>query len=183
MKKRITITNAFREIFKESNRKPNKIWVDKGSKFYNRSMKLWLEKNDMEMYSTHNEGKSVVNERFIRTLKLKFIIKIEVYKYMTSKSKNVYIDKLEDTVNKYNNTYHSTIETKPVDVKRSTSIDSSKEIKMILNLKLVTLLEYQNKKTILQKSIFRKSMYICSYVISDRNGEKIVGMFYKKELQ
>ena len=146
-------------------------------------MKLWLEKNDMEMYSTHNEGKSVVNERFIRTLKLKFIIKIEFYKYMTSKSKNVYIDKLEDTVNKYNNTYHSTIETKPVDVKRSTSIDSSKEIKMILNLKLVTLLEYQNKKTILQKSIFRKSMYICSYVISDRNGEKIVGMFYKKELQ
>ena len=61
---------------------------------------------------THNEGKSVVIERFIRTLKLKFIIKIEVYKYMTSKPKNVYIDKLEDTVNKYNNTYHSTIETK-----------------------------------------------------------------------
>ena len=148
-------------------------------------MKLWLEKNDMEMYSTHNEGKSVVNERFIRTLKLKFIIKIEVYKYMTSKSKNVYIDKLEDTVNKYNNTYHSTIETKPVDVKRSTSIDSSKEIKMILNLKLVTLLEYQNKKPILQKSMFRKSMFTlpCTYVISDRNGEKIVGMFYKKELQ
>ena len=148
-------------------------------------MKQWLEKNDMEMYSTHNEGKSVVNERFIRTLKLKFIIKIEVYKYMTSKSKNVYIDKLEDTVNKYNNTYHSTIETKPVDVKRSTSIDSSKEIKMILNLKLVTLLEYQNKKPILQKSMFRKFMFTlpCTYVISDRNGEKIVGMFYKKELQ
>ena len=74
------------------------------------------------MYSTHNEGKYVVAERFIRTLKNK------IYKYMTSISKNVYIDKLDDIVNKYNNTYHSTIKMKPVDVKSSTYIDSSKEI-------------------------------------------------------
>ena len=74
------------------------------------------------MYSTHNEGKSVVAERFIRTLKNK------IYKYMTSVSKNVYIDKLDDIVNKYNNTYHSTIKMKPVDVKSNTYIDSSKEI-------------------------------------------------------
>ena len=73
------------------------------------------------MYSTHNEGKSVVAERFIRTLKNKF------YKYMTSVSKNVYIDKLDEIVNKYNNTYHITIKLKPVDVKSSTYIDSSKE--------------------------------------------------------
>ena len=57
-KKRITVTNAFQNILKESNRKPNKIWVDKGSKFYNRSMKSWLEKKDVEMSSTHIEGKS-----------------------------------------------------------------------------------------------------------------------------
>ena len=63
------------------------------------------------MYSTNNEGKSIVAERFIRTLKTK------IYKYMTSISKNVYIDKLDDIVNKYNNTYHSTIKMKPVDVK------------------------------------------------------------------
>ena len=68
-KKRITISNAFQKKLKESNQKPNQIWVDKGSKFYNRSMKLWLEKNDIEMYSIHNEGKSVVAERFVRTLK------------------------------------------------------------------------------------------------------------------
>ena len=74
------------------------------------------------MYSTHNEGKSVIAERFIRTLKNK------IYKYMTSISKNVYIDKLDDIVNKYNNTYHSTIKMKPVDVKSNTYIDSSKEI-------------------------------------------------------
>ena len=68
-KKGIAITNAFQKILKESNRKPNKIWVDKGSEFYNRSMKSWFEKNDIKMYSTHNEGKSVLAERFIRTLK------------------------------------------------------------------------------------------------------------------
>ena len=81
----------FKRIFRKSNRKPNKIWVDKVSEFYNRSMKSWLEKNDMEMYSILNERKSVLAERFIRTLK-----KNKIYKYMTSISKNVYIDKLDD---------------------------------------------------------------------------------------
>ena len=66
-KKGITITNAFQNILKESNHKPNKIWVDKGSEFYNRSIKWCLEKNDLEMYSTHNEGKSVVAERLLET--------------------------------------------------------------------------------------------------------------------
>ena len=59
------IPNAFQNIIDESNRKPNKICVDKGSEFYYRSMKSWLEKNDIEMYSTHNEGEYVVAERFI----------------------------------------------------------------------------------------------------------------------
>ena len=70
-KKGVSIANAFQSILNKSNRKPNKIWVDKGSEFYNRSTKSWLEKNDIEMYSTHNEGKSVVAERFIRTIKNK----------------------------------------------------------------------------------------------------------------
>ena len=73
------------------------------------------------MYSTHNEGKSITAERFIRTLEN------EIYKYMTSISKNVYIDKLDDIVNKYNNTYHSTTKMKPIDVKSNTYIDSNKE--------------------------------------------------------
>ena len=93
-KKGITITNVFQKIFDESNCKPNKIWVDKGSEFYIRSMKSWLEKNATEMHSTHNQGKSVANERFIRTLKNK------IYKYVTSISKNVYIYKLDGIVNK-----------------------------------------------------------------------------------
>ena len=62
----ITITKAFQEILDESGHKPNKIWVDKESEFYNRLMESWLKDNDMEMYSTHNEGKSVVAKRFIR---------------------------------------------------------------------------------------------------------------------
>ena len=62
----------------ESNCKPNKIKIDKAIEFYNRSMKSWQEKNDIEMYSIHNEGKSVVDERFIRSLKNK------IYKYVTS---------------------------------------------------------------------------------------------------
>ena len=116
-KKGIAISNAFHKILKESNRKQNKIWVDKGSKFYNSSVKKWLKDNNIEMYSIHNERKSVVAERFIRTLKTK------IYKYLTSTSKNVYIDKLDDIVNEYN-TYHRTIKMKPVDVKDNTYIDS-----------------------------------------------------------
>ena len=77
-KKGVSIVNAFQSILKKSNRKPKKIWVDKSSEFYNRSMKSWLEKNDIEMYSTHNEGKSVVAERFIGTIKNK------ICKHMTS---------------------------------------------------------------------------------------------------
>ena len=74
-------------------------------------MKSFLQDNDIEIYSRYNEGKSVIAERFVRTLKNK------IYKYMTLVSKNVYIDKL---VNKYNNKYHSTTKMKPVNVKSST---------------------------------------------------------------
>ena len=102
-KKGISIVNAFQIILKESNRKPNKIWVDKGSEFYNNSFKKWLRDNNIEMYSTNNEGKSVIAERFIRTLKTK------IHKYMKSISKNAYIDKVDDMVYEYNNTYHRSI--------------------------------------------------------------------------
>ena len=64
-KRGTTITNAFQKILNESNLKPNTIRVDKGSEFYNRSMKSFLQNNNIEMYSTHNEGKSVIAERFL----------------------------------------------------------------------------------------------------------------------
>ena len=91
--KNITSTNVFQKILGESNRKLNKIWMDKGSVFYNRSMKSWLQDNRIIMYSRHNEGKFVVTERIIRTLNNK------IDKYITSVSKSGYNDKLDNIVN------------------------------------------------------------------------------------
>ena len=116
-KKGISSVNAFQKILDDSKRKPNKIWVDKGSEFYNNSFKRWLKDNDIVMYSTNNEGKSVIAERFIITLKNK------IYKYMTAISKNVYIHKLDDILKEYNNKYHTSIKMKPVDVTDDTYID------------------------------------------------------------
>ena len=76
-KKSLSIINTFQKNLKESDRKPNKIWVDKGSEFYNSFLKKLLKANDIEMYSIHNKGKSVVTERLIRALMAK------IYKYIT----------------------------------------------------------------------------------------------------
>ena len=79
-KRGISIVNAFQKIISEG-RKPNKIWVDQGSEFYNNSFKDFLQINNIEMYSTYHEGKSVVAERFIWTLKNK------IFKHMSVVSK------------------------------------------------------------------------------------------------
>ena len=149
-KKGVSIFDAFQKILNDSNRKPNKIWVDKGSEFYNSSVKKWLKNNDTEMYLIRNEGKSVVTERFIKTLKTK------IYKYITSVSKNVYIIKSDDIVNEYNNTYHRTIKMKPVDVKNNANIQGSctlikKLLIKILNLRLAIMKEFPSAKIFLLK--------------------------------
>ena len=170
--------------------KPNKIWVDKGSEFYNASFKKWLQDNDIVMYSTHNEVQSVVAERFIRTLKSK------IYKHMTSISKNVYIDKLDDTVDEYNNTYHTTIKMKPMDVKDNIYINTNKEI----NNKDPKFKVGDRARISKYKNIFAKGytpnwseeVFVIkkvkdtvpwTYVINVLNGEEITGTFYKEELQ
>ena len=127
-KKRVTITYAFFSK-DESNCKPNKMWVDKGNGIYNRSMKSFSQNNYKEMHLMLNNGKSFIPERFIRTLKKR------IYEYMTSVLKNV----LDDTVNKYNNTFHSIIKMNPVTLVKKLMIKN-------LNFKLVILLEYQNVK-------------------------------------
>ena len=190
-KKGISIVKAFQIILKQSNsKKPNKIWVDKGSEFCNSFFKNWLRDNNIVMYSTHNEGKSVVAERFIRTLKSK------IYKYMTSISKNVYIDKLVDIVDKYNNTYHTTIKMKPIDVKDNTYINTSIEINnKDPKFKVgdhVRIPKYKNifakgdmpnwsEEVFIIKKV--KNTIPWTYVINDLNGEEIIGAFYEKELQ
>ena len=128
----ISIVNAFNKVIKQSNRKPNKIWVDQGGEFYNHVFKKWLSDNDIIMYSTYNEGKSLVAERFIRTLKNK------LYKHMTATGKNVCYDVLYDIVNEYDNTKHNTIKMKPIDVKDDNSkrvyIDEHSKISATCNV-------------------------------------------------
>ena len=186
-KKGVSIVKAFQSILKQSNRKPNKIWVDKGSEFYNTSFKKWLRDNDIVMYSTNNEGKSVVAERFIRTLKSK---------YMTSISKNVYIDKLDDIVNECNNIYHTTIKLKHIDVKDNTYINTDKETNdKDPKFKVGDRVRISKYKNIFAKGytpnrpaeVFVikkvKNTVPWTYVTNDLNGEEIMGTFYEKEFQ
>ena len=130
-KKGRNIINGFQKIVSKG-RKPNKIWTDQGSEFYNNSFKDVLKMNNIEMYSAFNERKSVVAERFIRTLKNK------TFKHMTAISKNISFDALDDIVNKYNNTVHRAIKMKPIDVTSDSFAEYDKDLnKKILNLKLV----------------------------------------------
>ena len=136
------------------------------------------------MYSTHNEEKSVVAERS------------KIYKYMTSISKNVYIDKLDDIVNNYNITYHSTIKKKPVDVKNKIYIDFKNDVNDVHPKFRVSdhvrSSKYRNSFTKgympnCSEEVFVvnevKNTVPCTYVIVDLNGKEIVGTFYEKELQ
>ena len=189
-KKKVSIVDAFQKILKESNRKTNKIWVDKESEFYNNSFKKWLKDNEVEMYSIHNKGKSAVAERFIRTLKNK------IFKHMTAISKNVYFDVLDDIVNKYNNTVHRTIKMKPIDVKDNTYVDSKKEVNdKDPKFKVGDHVRISKYKNIFAKGYmpnWSEEIFIIkkikntvpwTYVINDLNGEEIIGTFYEKELQ
>ena len=159
--------------------------TDKGSKFYNRLMASCLEDHNIEMYSTSNKGRSIVAERFIRTLKNK------IYKYMTSLSIYVYINKL--TGNEYNNAYHSTIKMKPADVMSSTYIDFNVEN----NDKYPKFGVYDHVRVSKFKNIFAKryapnwseeaslvkllkNTFPWIYIIEDLNGKKVVGTLYEK---
>ena len=187
-KKGTTIVNAFRSILDNSKRKPNKIWVDQSSKFYNTHFKRWLKDNNIEMYSTHNEGKSVVAERFIRTLKNK------IYKHMGTISKH--FDVLNDIVDEYNNTYHKTIKMKPVDVKSGSfaayneesnekdpkfKVNDHNRISKYKNIFAKKYTPNWSEEIFVMKKITNTVPW--TYVISDLNGEEIIDSFYEKELQ
>ena len=153
------------------------------------SFKKWFKDNDIEMYSTPN-GKAVAAKTFFRILKTK------IYKYMTSISKNVYIDKLDDIVGEYNKTYHRTIKMKPVDVKDYTYIDFKKEFnEKDPKFKVgdqVRISKYKNSFAKGYTPNWSKEVFVVSkikntvswaHIIDDLNGEKIIGTFYEKELQ
>ena len=139
------------------------------------------------MYSIHIEGKSVVAERFIKTLK------INIYKYVTVISKNVYIDKLDDIVNEYSNTYHRTIKIKPVDVKDNTYIDFEKKVNdKDPKFKIGDQVRISKYKNIFAKGYtpsWSEEVFVIkkvkntvpwTYVINDLNGEEIIGTFSEK---
>ena len=116
-KRGISIVNVFQKIISKGSkteskgrRKPNKIWINQVGEFYNKLFKRFLKINNIEMYSTYNEEKSVVAERFTRTLNNKIL------KRMTAVSKNVYFDLLGDIVNKYYNTVDRRIKMKPIEI-------------------------------------------------------------------
>ena len=139
------------------------------------------------MYSTHNEGKSVVAKRFFKTLKNR------IYKHITSMSKSVYIDKLDDIVNECNNTYHRTIKMKPIDVEDETHIDSIEEVNgkdptfkigdhlRIPKYKNIFAREYTpnwSEEGFVIKKV--QNTVPWTYVINDLNGEQIIETFYEK---
>ena len=142
------------------------------------------------MYSTYNEGKSVVAERFIRTLKNK------LYKHRTATGKNVYYDVLDDLVNKYNNTKHNTIKMKPIDARNNNKrvyIDEHNEKDS--RCKVGDRVTKSKFKNIFAKGYtpnWSKEMFIVNkindtvpytYNLKDVNGEEIIGSFYDRELQ
>ena len=189
-KKGINILNAFDKIIKQYNRKPNKIWVDQGGEFYNNIFKKCLSDNDIIMYSTYNKGKSVVAERFIRTLKSK------LYKHMIAIGKNVYYDVLDDVVNKYNNTEHSTIKMKPIDIRDNNKrvyIDEHNEKRS--RFKVGDRVRISKFKNIFAKGYtpnWSKEIFIvdkindtvpCTNNLKDLNDKEIIGSFYYQELQ
>ena len=188
-KKGISIVNAFNKIIKQSNRKPNKMWVDQGGEFYNNVFEKWLSDNDINMYSTYHEGKSVVAERFTRTLKNK------LYKHMTATGKNIYYDVLDDVVNKYNNTKHSTIKMKPIDVKNNKRVHIIEHNEKDRKFKVGDRVRISRYKNIFAKGYapnWSSEIFIVdkindtvpyTYNLKDLNDEEIIGSFYDKELQ
>ena len=189
VKKGISVVNGFNKIIKQSNRKPNKIWVDQGGEFYNNVFKKWLSDNDIIMYSTFNEGKSVVAERFIRTLKNK------LYKHITATVKNVYYDILDDVVNEYNNTKHNTIKMKPKDVGDNKRVYIDEHNEKDSGLKKGDRVRITKFKTIFAKGYtpnWSREIFIINKIndtvpytfnLKDLNGEEIIVSFYGRELQ
>ena len=175
----ITINNDFQKVLDESKRKPNNIWIDKGSKSYNRTMKSEIEESEIEMYLTHDEGKSFVAGRFIKTSKN------EIHKYMTSISKNMYIDKL-NIVNKYNNIYHTTIKKNPSALNQAYILTLNKENnKEGSNFKVGDIVRISKYKNIFAKGFvpnWSEEVFVIKKVnvICDVKSEETAPTFYEK---
>ena len=191
----LEVENAFKNIFAEG-RLPEKLWVDKGKEFYNQHVKKLLDKLNIEMYSTENEEKSSVVERWNRTMKNK------MYKYFTANMTRTYINVLPEMVDKYNNTKHRSIGMTPVEASLPKNSD-----KVYFNLyknmpektepkfSVGDKVRITKKKGVFSKGYetnWTKELFVITevqstnpptYKIQDMNGEEIQGTFYEQELQ
>ncbi|HRP36788.1 MAG TPA: DDE-type integrase/transposase/recombinase, partial [Candidatus Dojkabacteria bacterium] len=116
-----TVLAAVKDVVKKSKRIPEKIWVDQGSEFYNKSFKDWIQSHNITMYSTYGESKSVVVERFIRTLK------DIATKYFTEHSTRDWVNNLDTFLHEYNNRKHKTIKMTPVEASKPANEEKVKE--------------------------------------------------------
>lgn len=193
-----TTLTAFRKITSDSSRIPKHIWVDKGLEFYNKYVDGWLKQNGIIMYSTFSEHKSVVVERFNRTLKEM------MWKRFTAENTRNWIHILDTLMHEYNNRVHSTIGMIPV--KASLRENETKVLQNIISktrsiLKTKTKFKVGDKVRISRtKTIFEKGylpnwseeLYVVdevqktfpvTYKLKDTLGELIEGSFYQQELQ
>ena len=178
-KKGKTVVNVFLEIVNESNRKPKKLWVDQGIELYNKLLQEWLDNNDVLMYSTHNEGESVINERFIKTKKAK------IYK---GKS---YLAYLNELIDQYKDTYHHFINKKPINANYSAltekfetnpegpkfQVNDSVRITKYKNIFSKSYTENWLREILIIDSALKTNPW--AYKVKDLNVE-IIGSFYEK---
>ena len=192
-KKGETIVNALKEIFKESGRRPAKLWTDKGREFFNKDVR-----DLVYLYATENEEKSSIAERWIRTMKEK------MFKYFTDNNTNKYIDVLPDLVEDYNNTVHSSTKLSPVEaskkenelkVWRNLYPDRYKTSRLNPKFSVGDEVRITKKKKVFEKGyttrwteeIFTikeiRETNPITYKLEDLQGEEIKGTFYEPELQ
>ena len=173
--------------------KPKKLWVDNGSEFYNKIFKKWLNDNNIEMYSTFNEGKAVVIERFNRTLKNK------MFKYFTVNGTYKYIDILSSLINEYNNKKHSSTKLSPKELyfngKKNYLTKKKNKIPISYDFKIGDKVRISKFKKKFEKGYtpnWTEEIFIIyainmtnpvTYLIKDLNNNPIKGSFYKQELQ
>ena len=192
-KKGETIVKAFKGIFKDSRRRPKKLWTDKGREFFNKDVR-----DLVELYATENEEKSSIAERWIRTMKEK------MFKYFTDNNTNKYIDVLPDLVEDYNNTVHSSTKFTPVEaskeeneleVWRNLYPDRYEASRLNPKFSVGDEVRITKKKKVFEKGyttrwtneIFTikeiRETNPITYKLMDLEGEEIKGTFYEAELQ
>lgn len=190
-----SIVEAFNKI--TITRKPNKLWVDKGKEFYNKAFDKWLQSKNISIYSTFNEGKAVVIERFNRTMKAR------MWKYFTAHDTKKYINILDKLIDQYNNNYHSSIKMTPVEASKKNNEEAVRNSlygKINIKQKKAKFKIGDRVRIYRYKSVFEKGytpnwtteifevykiQYTIptTYLIKDLSGEEIQGSFYEQELQ